>query len=123
MSEHLSKALEEAIARFAKRNQGANPEHYIVYRDGVGDGQRKDVLAEEVSQMREAIKKYANKAAKTPSITVVVVNKRITQRFFLPDSRGNMVNPPSGSLIDSTLVQSEDSDQEFDFYLVPQTTT
>lgn len=39
------------------------------------------------------------------------------------DSRGAVTNPPSGSLIDTGLVAKEGSDSEFDFYLIPQTTT
>lgn len=51
------------------------------------------------------------------------MNKRITQRFFLEDDRGNLVNPPSGSCIDEVIVENSDSNIEYDFYLVPQTTT
>ena len=57
-----------------------------------------------------------------PFITVVIVNKRISQRFFSEDSSGNLINPPSGCLINSNVVESE-SNKEFDFYLIPQNTT
>jgi hypothetical protein len=47
-----------------------------------------------------------NKAAEKPEITVVVVNKRISQRFFVTDSQGRLSNPPSGCIIDKGLVEN-----------------
>ncbi len=73
--------------------------------------------------MREAILSIQNKAARSPHITLIVVNKRITQRFVIDNGHGEIMNPPSGSVIDSGLVAKDDSDSVFDFYLVPQTTT
>lgn len=64
-----------------------------------------------------------NKAAKTPAITLIIVNKRISQRFFVDDGRGQLINPPSGCVVDTKLVENETSDKEYDFYLVPQFTT
>jgi len=59
------------------------PEHFIIYRDGVGDGMREQVLEEEVSQLNKLIKSgYQTTKQAQPSVTVVIVNKRITQRFF-----------------------------------------
>lgn len=43
-----------------------------------------------------------------PHITLVVVNKRITQRFFVQDERGNLCNPPSGCIVDRGLVEQSD---------------
>lgn len=73
--------------------------------------------------MKNAINETYNTAKKKPYITVIIVNKRITQRFFIEDSRGNLQNPPSGALIDCQIVENQDSQQEYDFYLVPQFTT
>jgi hypothetical protein len=46
-----------------------------------------------------------NKVAEKPKITVIVVNKRISQRFFVKDQGGRLVNPPSGCIIDKGLVE------------------
>ena len=81
------------------------------------------MLQEEVNQLREAIGETYNSAKRKPAITVIIVNKRITQRFFIEDGRGQLINPPSGALIDSKIVENQDSQQEYDFYLVPQFTT
>ena len=77
------------------------------------------VLQHEVTQFRKAIEEVYNKAAKKPCITVIIVNKRITQRFFVENEKGGYNNPPSGCVIDSKLVESENSDMEYDFFLVP----
>jgi hypothetical protein len=123
VDKELANALLKGIDAFKARNEGKAPEHYIVYRDGVGDGQRRQVLDLEVKQMREAILSIQNKAARSPHITLIVVNKRISQRFFIDNGNGDIMNPPSGSIIDTGLVAKEGSDSVFDFYLVPQTTT
>ena len=86
---------------------------------------RKDVVQKEISQFHKAIMEVYNKAKKQPYITVVIVNKRITQRFFIEDRDGNLANPPSGCLIDAEVVENEHEDEAgaFDFYLIPQQVT
>lgn len=54
-----------------------------------------------------------------PQITLVVVNKRITQRFFVQDERGNLSNPPSGCIVDRGLVEQSTTSGAFDFFLMP----
>ena len=61
------------------------PTNFIIFRDGVGDAQRDAVISVEVSQFKEAITQLYPEDAKRPEITLVVVNKRINQRFFLKD--------------------------------------
>jgi hypothetical protein len=75
----------EAINAFAKHHAGEFPTNFVIYRDGVGDAMRDQVLQAEIPQFEAAINKLYNKAAVAPEITVVVVNKRISQRFFLLD--------------------------------------
>ena len=59
-----------------------------------------------------------------PEITVVVVNKRISQRFFVKSESGRLSNPPSGCIIDKGLVESHGEEKKvFDFYLTPASTT
>jgi hypothetical protein len=64
-----------------------------------------------------------NKVGKKPAITLIIVNKRITQRFFVDNGSGQLINPPSGCVVDTKVVENEDSDKEYDFYLIPQFTT
>lgn len=114
----MKDALKRALGCFESRH-GDLPDHYIIYRDGVGDAMRRQVLQKEIIQIREAINETYNLAKKKPHITVIIVNKRITQRFFVEDDRGQFQNPPSGCLIDQKIVENQDSDVEYDFYLVP----
>jgi aubergine-like protein len=118
----LKDAIKRALGCFQEKH-GDYPQHFIIYRDGVGDAMRRQVLQEEVNQLRQAIGETYNTAKKKPAITVIIVNKRITQRFFIEDQRGQLINPPSGALIDSKIVENQDSKTEYDFYLVPQFTT
>ena len=102
---NLEESICEAIRTFAKHHKGEYPTNVIVYRDGVGSPQREDVLQNEIPQFESAINLLYNKAAVKPEITVIVVNKRISQRFFLLDARGRVQNVPSGCIIDKDLVE------------------
>lgn len=84
---------------------------------------RKQVIQNEIKQLKQAIDDVYNKSTTRPYITVVIVNKRITQRFFVENSDGQLVNPPSGCIIDSNVVEHNADDQDYDFYLIPQFTT
>lgn len=121
----MKSMIKQAIEAFAEQHKRQLPTNYVIYRDGVGDAQREQVLSREIPQFQEAIAELSNKASDNPEITVVVVNKRISQRFFVKDEAGRLVNPPSGCIIDKGLVEhsGEDSDKKFDFYLTPANTT
>lgn len=95
----LKESLKRALGCFEDRH-GDYPDHFVIYRDGVGDAMRRQVLQKEITQFREAINETYNLAKKKPYITVIIVNKRITQRFFIEDEYGRLQNPPSGCLID-----------------------
>lgn len=123
VQDKMKQSIEEAIRLFATSHNGEFPEHFIIFRDGVGDAMREQVLRQEISQFREVIKNLYNKAKTVPEMTLVVVNKRITQRFFIKDSNGRLTNPPSGCIIDHTLVEHDDGDKNFDFFMTPSTTT
>lgn len=120
--------IKRAIEVF-KTSQGAKPTNFIIFRDGVGEQMREQVLSSEISQFHAAIADlYDQEKEDIPEITVVVVNKRITQRFFVSDERsGELRNPPSGCIIDRQLIEQDGSGQEkpgvFDFYLTPANTT
>ena len=75
------------------------------------------MLRKEVPQFTQTIKELFNKATKSPEVTVIVVNKRVSQRFFVQNNKGELSNPPSGCLIDKALVEKHDSPKQFDFYL------
>lgn len=120
--------IRRAIHCFQNAHKGAQPTNFIIYRDGVGDSMREQVLASEIPQLQAVIADLYNKVAEPPTIAVVIVNKRITQRFFIQESNGRLSNPPSGCIVDKSLVEHEGDGKEdkngvFDFYLTPANTT
>ena len=54
-----------------------------------------------------------------PALTLIVVNKRISQRMFIEDRDGRMNNPEPGTIIDSHITENNDANKCFDFFLVP----
>uniref|UniRef100_A0A8C9WXA7 Piwi-like RNA-mediated gene silencing 1 n=1 Tax=Sander lucioperca TaxID=283035 RepID=A0A8C9WXA7_SANLU len=85
------------------------PSRIIVYRDGVGDGQLHSVVSYEVSQIMDSINCRIN------TLSVVVVKKRISSRFFA-HINGKVTNPPPGTIVDSEVTRPE----WYDFYIVSQ---
>jgi hypothetical protein len=61
------------------------PDHIFIYRDGVGDSMRKDVIEYELEQLKKiCTDEYdlENNTKSGPEITLIIVNKRVRQRFF-----------------------------------------
>lgn len=61
------------------------PDHIFVYRDGVGDSMRHQVIQAELEQLKKIIEEQYRDAPK-PHVTLIIVNKRVRQRFFEIDS-------------------------------------
>ena len=111
-------------------NEGALPDHIFIYRDGVGDSMRKQVIQYELDQLKKILTdeydpKTEGKAL--PEITLTIVNKRVRQRFFEKTTGGHqaqILNPPQGTYVDHGFVeQAEVVDGRFDFFLVPHSVT
>jgi len=90
VSKNMVGALQRAIDAYGERNQGVYPSHFIIYRDGVGENQRETVIQQEVIQFKQAILNYYADADEKPQITLIFVNKRINQRFFVKDNTGRL---------------------------------
>lgn len=117
----LDHCLKGALQEFAA-NENAMPSKIVIFRDGVGEQMRTQIERKEIGQFREVIAKHCNKAA-PPAITLVVVNKRINQRMFLGGKHKALDNPQPGTILDKQLVENNDGNKQFDFFLVPQQTT
>uniref|UniRef100_A0A8C8E4F1 Piwi-like RNA-mediated gene silencing 1 n=1 Tax=Oryzias sinensis TaxID=183150 RepID=A0A8C8E4F1_9TELE len=89
------------------------PSRIIVYRDGVGDGQLHSVVNFEISQILESIKSLGQDY--NPKVSVVVVKKRISSRFFAMIN-DKVSNPPPGTVIDTEVTRPE----WYDFFIVSQ---
>ncbi|XP_026198317.1 piwi-like protein 1 isoform X1 [Anabas testudineus] len=108
----LKIALTGALKDYLKFNNSL-PSRIIVYRDGVGDGQLQGVVNYEVSQIIDSIKSMGHDYV--PKLSVVVVKKRISSRFFA-HINGKVSNPPPGTVVDSEVTRPE----WYDFYIVSQ---
>ncbi|XP_028269817.1 piwi-like protein 1 [Parambassis ranga] len=108
----LKMALTAALKDYVKFNK-VLPSRIVVYRDGVGDGQLHSVVGYEISQIMEAIKSMGQDYM--PKLSVVVVKKRISSRFFTYIN-GKATNPPPGTVVDTDVTRPE----WYDFYIVSQ---
>ncbi|XP_077378669.1 piwi-like protein 1 [Festucalex cinctus] len=108
----LKMAFAGALKNYYKFNK-CFPSRIIVYRDGVGDGQLHTVVNYEVAQIIDSIKSMGQDYM--PKLSVVVVKKRITCRFF-EHSSGKILNPPPGTVVDTEVTRPE----WYDFYIVSQ---
>ncbi|KAG9317399.1 argonaute-like protein [Chiua virens] len=87
------------------------PTRLIFFRDGVSEGQFKQVLDEEV----DALKAACGELKISPKITFIVVAKRHHIRFFPKDPRegDRSGNCPAGTVVDKVIAHPT----EFDWYL------
>ncbi|XP_069825741.1 piwi-like protein 4 isoform X2 [Dendropsophus ebraccatus] len=108
----LKVCMKGAIEQWQKSNKEL-PSRIIIYRDGVGDGQLQMLLDYEIPQLLGFFREC--QIAHSPRITVVVVRKRCTVRFYNESHRG-FQNPPLGTVVDSGATRPE----WYDFFLISQ---
>ncbi|KAE9402870.1 argonaute-like protein [Gymnopus androsaceus JB14] len=94
-----------------KSPQSAVPKRIIFYRDGVSEGQFKQVLEQELT----ALKKACTSLGINTQITFIVVGKRHHIRFFPANERegDQSGNCPAGTVVDREIGHPT----ELDFYL------
>jgi eukaryotic translation initiation factor 2C len=94
-----------------KSGPSAAPKRIIFYRDGVSEGQFKQVLDLELPLLKKACAELRI----DPKITIVVVGKRHHVRFFPTNERDGdkSGNCPAGTVVDREIAHPT----EFDFYL------
>jgi len=107
--------IKKLLKKFYSKNK-KKPQKIIMYRDGVGEGQFKLVLAHEMRAIREACLELEKDGGYTPGITFVCVQKRHHMRLFCND-RNDMVgksnNIPAGTVVDTNICHPS----QYDFYL------
>lgn len=113
----LGKTMSLALKNFRFHN-GKLPDRIMVYRDGVGDGQLENIRQAEVEQYLKAFEQLGDDYM--PKLTVTVVTKRIPQRFFLRRGPKEYVNPPPGTVVDTTVTKHDSA--MYDYFIVSQST-
>ncbi|RIA87406.1 Piwi domain-containing protein [Glomus cerebriforme] len=108
----LANMVKELLKTFYQ-TCGRKPERILFYRDGVSEGQFKQVLEKEIYAIRAACQAL-DKDYK-PNITFVVVQKRHHTRFFPIERRDTdrTGNCPPGTVVETDITHPF----EFDFYL------
>ncbi|KAG2688103.1 hypothetical protein I3760_09G078400 [Carya illinoinensis] len=100
----------ELVKNYARLNN-VRPDKIVVFRDGVSESQFDMVLNEELLDLKRAFQsvKY------TPTITLIVAQKRHQTRFFPEGAwdRSSLGNISPGTVVDTIVVHPF----EFDFYL------
>nr|XP_027205496.1 protein argonaute 4A-like [Dermatophagoides pteronyssinus] len=112
MIHHLDEMIKELLAHYYHHNDKQFPEHLIIFRDGVSEGQFDTVTKEEIPLIRKAIdEKITRKTGKQVSLTLIIVQKRHHTRFVTTEPysinrSGRMTrNVPSGTIVDNTIVE------------------
>ncbi|XP_066392625.1 protein argonaute PNH1-like [Miscanthus floridulus] len=107
----LEDIVKELLLAFEERSK-QRPKQLIFYRDGVSEGQFKQVLEQEIPEIEKAWKARYNEK---PKITFIVVQKRHHTRLFPNDRQwidrsGNIL---PGTVVDKNICHPT----EFDFFL------
>ena len=111
--------MTESLNEFKTKN-GVFPANVVIYRDGVGDSQRKAVLLYELPQIQAAIRKATGASEEVKDedlavkVMIVLVNKRVGQRFFNCENPNRLMNPMPGTIVDTSVVAPD----TYDFFLV-----
>ncbi|XP_026756481.2 piwi-like protein Ago3 [Galleria mellonella] len=108
----LKSCLVDALKHYLRTN-GKFPDRIIIYRDGVGDGQLKQIQQYEIPQMQICF--TTMDATYKPTLTYVVVQKRINTRIFMKVS-GGFENPHPGTVVDHAVTRRD----WYDFLIVSQ---
>ncbi|KAM3965654.1 argonaute 3 [Aphomia sociella] len=108
----LKSCLVDALKHYLRTN-GRFPDRIIIYRDGVGDGQLKQIQQYEIPQMQICF--TTMESTYKPTLTYVVVQKRINTRIFMKAGNG-FENPYPGTVVDHAITRRD----WYDFLIVSQ---
>ncbi|KFD57119.1 hypothetical protein M513_02004 [Trichuris suis] len=114
---YLEDEFRERIRAFVYRSD-KRPSRIIMFRDGVSEGEFRQVLREELRALRAACRSMDK--AYRPGITYVVVQKRHHARFMCKDESmavGKGRNIPAGTVIDRRVTSADG----YEFYLCSHT--
>lgn len=102
ISKYLGMNMVKAVNQFQQIN-GTLPEKIMFFRDGVGDGQIRFVLDNELAAIKEQLKAvYAHHGLGEVPFLYMIVTKRVNTRIFF-DRR----NPDPGTCVDDIITLPE----------------
>jgi len=116
MSNNIPTMLLGALKRWQEANSNELPARIFLYRDGVGEGQLKQIVDTEIQGVLEMLKNCTPEGTETPKFTEIIVSKRIKTKFFTSPRSGQPDNPPPGTVVDDVVTLPE----RHDFFLISQ---
>lgn len=109
LGEQLCASVRKAVTAYRAHNK-ALPMYLVIYRDGVSEGQVRQVYENEVEYLRKKLEEmYYGPNFK---MIFVIVTKKINVRLFEDYKR----NPPIGTIVDDVITNPF----KYDFFLVSQ---
>ena len=102
----LREMLRTRLEHFKEKNESLLPKNILIYRDGVGEGQYKIVLDEELPRLRRACQDVYGKQydhGVFPRISLIVVGKRHHTRFYQTDDKWRIYPERQGNPICGTV--------------------
>jgi hypothetical protein len=115
----LRDAMVSLLNAFKHRNNGKLPEHIVVFRDGVSDGQFREVVSNELPSIKSALELLGN--IDRTKVAIVICQKGHHTRFVYEETVGGkttFINPCPGLVIDATSKEQSIVSGEYnEFYL------
>ena len=108
LDDKLVQAFVSRLDLWQKHNRQRLPQEILIFRDGVSEGQFKQVLDNELPKIRKAIDlKY--KDMQKPRISIIVSVKRHHTRFYptTTDHMGRSRNITNGTVVDRGVTQAK----------------
>ncbi|KAE9975115.1 hypothetical protein BLS_002750 [Venturia inaequalis] len=127
MVEGLTELMKGRLEVFRRKSGGKLPTKVLIYRDGVSEGQFKQVLNTEFPSIVKAFELLYGAQTKHPKTSIIIVGKRHHTRFYPTSKEHADVNPRdpakgSYNTIPGTVVDRHITgygDKAWDFYLQP----
>lgn len=113
--DYIGEQTSEIVRAYIKRTK-ETPTNVIIYRDGVGEGQIKDLYIREVNHIKTTLEKEFPEM--NIQLSVILVTKRISERFFT-NNRGEVQNPNTGLIVDTQVTR----EGFFEWFMVAQNVT
>ncbi|CAD8158161.1 unnamed protein product [Paramecium octaurelia] len=106
LNKGVGQLLNLSLQQYQKQNK-QYPDTIVIFRDGVGNSQINDLIEIELNTMKSVIQQTYN--IKLPQFAYIIVNKRISDKFFSSNNENNgMIFPERVTY------------KEFDFFLIAQ---
>ena len=116
--DYIFDMMRRAIDYFKKIFNNCLPNYIIIYRKGGNEKQTQLIYLNEVTTLKSFFSnesQYFNENQKIPLWSFISVNKKTELKFF-QNNNNELKNPPSGTVIDTDII----NDDFYDFYIQPQ---